>query len=175
MRGDSLRDATAARIKKQLGGEGDFGEPFPERPKGMHQRTYERLLKQVEEAERPHDERLVNDLEALLREHEARPKASRESSGRRRPGRAANRGGRRRPGRPTLPPVARIRAQAAEGEGQSQPPPVAGRRAPAFPRIRALSEGRPGRATGRRRSSGERHHVDLPIRLCGGSIAHEAR
>ncbi len=28
-----------ARIRERLGGEGDYAEPFPERPKGMHQRT----------------------------------------------------------------------------------------------------------------------------------------
>jgi len=33
----------AARIKQQLGGSGDYADPVPERPKGMHHRTYERL------------------------------------------------------------------------------------------------------------------------------------
>ena len=32
----------AARIKQQLGGSGDYADPDPERPKGMHRRTYER-------------------------------------------------------------------------------------------------------------------------------------
>jgi hypothetical protein len=44
--------AKAARIKQRLGGTGEYGERIPERPKGMHRRTYERLVEQVEEAER---------------------------------------------------------------------------------------------------------------------------
>ena len=41
----------AARIKQQLGGTGEYGEPVPERPKGMHGGTYLRLLEQLAEAE----------------------------------------------------------------------------------------------------------------------------
>jgi len=41
----------SARIKQQLGGTGEYSERVPERPKGMHWRTYQRLLDQVAEAE----------------------------------------------------------------------------------------------------------------------------
>ncbi len=58
----------AARIKKHLGGEGDFGEPFPERPKGMHQRTYERLREQAEEGEWPYQERMEKNWQRGLEE-----------------------------------------------------------------------------------------------------------
>ncbi len=43
----------SVRIRQQLGGTGEYGEPVPERPKGMHWRTYQRLLEQLAEAERP--------------------------------------------------------------------------------------------------------------------------
>ncbi len=38
----------AAQIKRQLGGSGAYADPVPERPKGMHQRTYERLCNEGE-------------------------------------------------------------------------------------------------------------------------------
>jgi hypothetical protein len=41
----------AARIKRQLGGTGEYGERVPERPKGMQWRTYLRLLEDLAEAE----------------------------------------------------------------------------------------------------------------------------
>jgi hypothetical protein len=94
-----------ARIRQRLGGNGDYyTEAFPNRPPRMHRKTYERLREQAEEAERPLEEKLQRALGAvgaLLTKHQARQKASRESSSRRRPGLAANRGGRRRLGRPT--------------------------------------------------------------------------
>jgi hypothetical protein len=58
--------AKSARITRQLGGTGDYGETVPERPKGMHRRTYERLLEQVAEAERPWNERMMGGLDRLL-------------------------------------------------------------------------------------------------------------
>ena len=39
------------RIRIRLGGSGDPFGPFPERPRGMHQRTYLRLREQAETAE----------------------------------------------------------------------------------------------------------------------------
>jgi hypothetical protein len=41
----------ASRIRRRLGGTGDLAEPFPERPKGMHQSTYQRLLFEAQQAE----------------------------------------------------------------------------------------------------------------------------
>ena len=41
----------AARIRRQLGGAGEYGEGIPERPKGMHFGTYLRLLERLAEAE----------------------------------------------------------------------------------------------------------------------------
>lgn len=38
------------RIREKLGGEPGFGYPFPERPKGMHHKTYDRLKRQDEAA-----------------------------------------------------------------------------------------------------------------------------
>ena len=52
----------AARIKQQLGGSGDYADPVPERPKGMHQRTYERLCNEAEKAELPYQARLMKGL-----------------------------------------------------------------------------------------------------------------
>jgi len=31
------------RVRKRLGGKIGYSHPFPQKPKGMHQRTYERL------------------------------------------------------------------------------------------------------------------------------------
>jgi hypothetical protein len=41
----------AQNIRKQLGGSANMIEPFPEKPKGMHWRTYERLWWDHHEAE----------------------------------------------------------------------------------------------------------------------------
>jgi len=40
-----------ARIKRRLGGTGEPGESVPDRPKGMHRATYERLCAELAEAE----------------------------------------------------------------------------------------------------------------------------
>jgi hypothetical protein len=41
----------AQKIRKRLGGSANMMEPFPEKPKGMHWRTYERLCWEHHEAE----------------------------------------------------------------------------------------------------------------------------
>ena len=41
----------AQNIRQRLGGSANMMEPFPKRPKGMHKRTYARLLREYEEAE----------------------------------------------------------------------------------------------------------------------------
>ena len=56
----------ANRIRKRLGGEPSTAAPFPERPKGMHHRTYDRLMAQIFEAEELADERLYLAVERLL-------------------------------------------------------------------------------------------------------------
>jgi hypothetical protein len=56
----------AARIKQQLGGSGAYADPVPERPKGMHHRTYERLCNEAEKAELPYQWRVMTRLQGLL-------------------------------------------------------------------------------------------------------------
>jgi hypothetical protein len=41
----------AQKIRVKLGGSADLSSPFPEKPKGMHWRTYERLRNEAEQAE----------------------------------------------------------------------------------------------------------------------------
>src|ERR1700687_3978074 len=56
----------AVRIKRRLGGSGDYADPVPERPKGTHQRTYERLCNEGEEAVLPYQYRIMKRLQGLL-------------------------------------------------------------------------------------------------------------
>jgi hypothetical protein len=56
----------AARIKQQLGGSGAYADPVPERPKGMHRRTYERLCNEAEKAELPYQWQVMTGLQGLL-------------------------------------------------------------------------------------------------------------
>ena len=39
-------------IRRRLGGTSDLQDPFPDKPKGMHWRTYHRLRAEVENLER---------------------------------------------------------------------------------------------------------------------------
>ncbi|MGH7089279.1 MAG: hypothetical protein ACREFQ_10290 [Stellaceae bacterium] len=60
----------ANRIRMHLGGEPGMTPVFPERPKGMHRRTYEHLQSEVEKAEMIVDEKtaiLVQRLERMER------------------------------------------------------------------------------------------------------------
>jgi hypothetical protein len=75
----------AARIKRRLGGSGDYADPVPERPKGMHQRTYERLCNEGEEALLPYQDRLLKRLPGLLARLGRFPKPNRTAPTRNRP------------------------------------------------------------------------------------------
>jgi hypothetical protein len=48
----------AKAIRARLGGRLNLRDPLPERPKGMHRSTYERLRKELVEIERAEDERV---------------------------------------------------------------------------------------------------------------------
>ena len=57
----------ANNIRMRLGGEPGTASLFPERPKGMHRRTYERLQSEVWRAEMLAEEKLSTMLEQLRR------------------------------------------------------------------------------------------------------------
>ena len=57
----------ANKICMQLGGEPGRASALPDRPKGMHERTYQRLRSEVLDAEMLMDERLAIFVERLMR------------------------------------------------------------------------------------------------------------
>jgi hypothetical protein len=60
---DRVREKAEA-IRRQLGGVPGLAWPFPERPKGMHYRTYERLRQEYHVAERVADAAVLEWLDA---------------------------------------------------------------------------------------------------------------
>ncbi len=71
----------ANNIRMRLGGEPGTASLFPERPKGMHQRTYERLRSEAWRAEMLAEEKLSTMLERLQRlERRTRTRIRRGSS-----------------------------------------------------------------------------------------------
>lgn len=57
----------ARKIRRRVGGSPDWGAPFPQRPKGMWQRTYERMRRRHLEAERRIDDAFDVGAAAVLR------------------------------------------------------------------------------------------------------------
>jgi hypothetical protein len=67
-RQDTDRDAAlrmCRRIRWKLGGSADLTEPFPKRPKGMHLRTYVRLIAEYGKAYEKFIGALTEDAERL--------------------------------------------------------------------------------------------------------------
>ena len=56
------------RIRRRLGGSANLTEPFPEKPKGMHHKTYWRLLLEYEKATEEYTKAMTADLERLTRQ-----------------------------------------------------------------------------------------------------------
>jgi hypothetical protein len=54
----------AQKIKMRLGGSDDPLEPFPQRPRGMHRRTYRRLREQAHAADADADGLLAESIPA---------------------------------------------------------------------------------------------------------------
>ncbi len=53
------------KIRRKLGGTANLIEPFPEKPKGMHHRTYWRLFLEYEKANDEYTRAMIADLERL--------------------------------------------------------------------------------------------------------------
>jgi len=83
---DEEMDQVMARL--QLGGSGAYADPVPERPKGMHHRTYERLCNEAEKAELPYQWRVMTRLQGLLEKSGLLPPRGARKTG---PGKQRNR------------------------------------------------------------------------------------
>ena len=53
------------RIRQKLGGSAKMAEPFPDRPKGMHHKTYWGLFLEYEKANQEYTQAMLEDLERL--------------------------------------------------------------------------------------------------------------
>ena len=65
---EAHRDAAlrrCQRIRQKLGGTANMIEPFPDKPKGMHLKTYIRLLGEYEKANEEYTRAMIEDLERL--------------------------------------------------------------------------------------------------------------
>jgi hypothetical protein len=54
------------KLNRALGGEGEYGSPTPQKPKGMHWRTYKRMVAQLEAVEAAADRAWLLKLPARL-------------------------------------------------------------------------------------------------------------
>jgi hypothetical protein len=60
------RQRKAAKLRRALGGNQEFGSSAPEKPKGMHWRTYERRMRQLEVADVAVDRAWLSAIPANL-------------------------------------------------------------------------------------------------------------
>lgn len=59
----------AQKIRTRLGGSSSLADPFPPRPKGMHETTYRRLMHEAAEAERQRDDLWIERIDSYFARH----------------------------------------------------------------------------------------------------------